>query len=59
MQGKTINGFTVNLTELQTDDDPATANWSSGWHTLTKTQWDELLANTVSQWKAKRRRLVV
>ena len=44
------NGFTDNLTTLQSGDDPAPANWGSGWRTPTKAQWDELLNNTTSQW---------
>ena len=47
------NGFTDNLTALQTGDDPATANWGSGWRRPSKAQWDELLANTTNQWTAK------
>ncbi len=47
------NGFTDNLTALQTIDDPATANWGGGWRTPTKAQWDELLANTTNQWTTK------
>ena len=42
------NGFIDNLTTLQSGDDAATA-WGSGWLTPTKTQWDELLANTTNQ----------
>lgn len=44
------NGFTDNLTALQTGDDPAASNWGSGWCTPTKAQCDELLANTTNQW---------
>ena len=43
------NGFTDNLTDLQSGDDPA-ASWGSGWRTPTKAQWDELLSNTTNQW---------
>ena len=43
------NGFTDNLTELQGSDDPATANWGSGWCMPTKEQWDELLMNTTNE----------
>ena len=43
------NGFTDNLTELQSGYDPATANWGNGWQTPTKAQWDELLSNTTNQ----------
>ena len=44
------NGFTDNLTELQRGDDPATANWGSGWQTPSYEQWKELLANTTNEW---------
>ena len=44
------NGFTDNLTELQTSDDPAMANWDSGWQTPSKAQWEELLENTFNEW---------
>lgn len=44
------NGFTDNLTILQTDDDPAAVNWGSNWHIPSYTQWDELLQNTSNIW---------
>ena len=47
------NGFTDDLTTLQSGDDPATANWGSGWRMPTKSQWDELLSNTTNQWTTK------
>ena len=47
------NGFTDDLTTLQSGDDPATANWGSGWRTPSKSQWDELKSNTVNQWTTK------
>ena len=47
------NGFTDNLTTLQSGDDPAAANWGSGWRTPSKSQWDELLANTTNQWTTR------
>ena len=47
------NGFTDNLTTLQSGDDPAAANWGSGWRTPSKSQWDELLANTTRQWTTR------
>ena len=47
------NGFTDNLTALQTSDDPAASNWGSGWRTPSKAQWDELLSNTTNQWTTK------
>ena len=47
------NGFTDNLTTLQAGDDPATANWGSGWRTPSKDQWEELKSNTTNQWTTK------
>ena len=47
------NGFTDNLTTLQSGDDPATVNWGSGWRTPSEAQWRELLANTTDQWTTK------
>ena len=47
------NGFTDNLTTLQAGDDPAAANWGSDWRTPSKSQWDELLANTTNQWTTR------
>ena len=47
------NGFTDNLTQLQSGDDPATAKWGSGWRTPSKLQWEELLSNTTNQWTTK------
>lgn len=44
------NGFTDNLTVLQSGDDAATVNWGSGWRTPTKEQWQELIDNTTSAW---------
>jgi hypothetical protein len=44
------NDFVDNLTDLQSVDDAATANWGSGWRTPTKAQYDELLANTSEKW---------
>lgn len=44
------NGFNDSLTILQSEDDPATANWGDGWETPSKAQWEELLANTTKQW---------
>ena len=48
-----INGFTDNLTALQSGDDPAASIWGSGWRTPSKAQWDELLSNTTNQWTTK------
>ena len=44
------NGFTDNLTVLQSSDDAATANWGSGWCMPTKAQWKELKDNTTITW---------
>ena len=44
------NGFTDNLTTLQSGDDPTAANWGGGWYTPTKEQWEELLNNTTNKW---------
>ena len=47
------NGFTDNLTTLQAGDDPATANWGSGWRTPSKEQWEELQDNTTNTWTTR------
>ncbi len=44
------NGFTDNLTTLESGDDAATANWGSDWCMPTKEQWKELLENTTDEW---------
>lgn len=44
------NGFTDNLTTLQSCDDPATTNWGNNWHTPDKAQWDELRDNLTHDW---------
>ena len=44
------NGFTDNLTTLQSTDDAATANWGSGWCMPTYEQWEELHQNTSNTW---------
>ena len=38
------------MTTLQGNDDPATANWGSDWHTPTHTQWEELISNSSIKW---------
>ena len=43
------NGFTDNLTVLQSMDDAATANWGNGWRMPTRKQWDELYNWTTVQ----------
>jgi len=45
------NGFTDKLTTLQAGDDPATAQWGSGWRTPSKAQWEELKNNTKCEWQ--------
>ena len=46
------NGFTDNLTELQPEDDAATANWGSGWKMPSYDQIKELCngSYTTSEW---------
>ena len=46
------NGFTDNLTELQPEDDAATANWGSGWQMPSTYQFEELFDSdyTTSEW---------
>ncbi len=46
------NGFTDNLTELQPEDDAATANWGSGWRMPSSDQINELINDeyTTSEW---------
>ena len=47
------NGFTDNLTELQTIDDAAMSNLGSGWRIPSKAQWDELKNNTTHKWTTR------
>ena len=46
------NGFTDNLTELQPEDDAATANWGSNWRMPSRDQIAELIngSYTTSEW---------
>ncbi|MBR6456085.1 MAG: hypothetical protein IKS72_04035, partial [Prevotella sp.] len=44
------DGFTDELTTLQSADDAATANWGEGWRTPTQAEFEELVANTKSKW---------
>lgn len=44
------NGYTDNLTVLQSSDDAATANWGNGWNMPTTDQWEELFQNTTNEW---------
>ena len=43
--------FADKLVTLQSSDDPAIANWSSGWCSPTKEQWEDLERNTSNRWK--------
>jgi hypothetical protein len=47
------NGFTDNLTTIQSEDDAATANWGSGWRMPTKEEFEELYINTTVTWVTK------
>ena len=44
------NGFTDNLTYLQSSDDVATVNWGEDWRMPTKEEWQELHNNTICTW---------
>ena len=44
------NGFTDNLTYLQSGDDVATVNWGENWRMPTKIEWQELYNNTTCTW---------
>ena len=44
------NGFTDNLTTLESMDDAATANWGNGWRMPTSAEWQELYWNTTVIW---------
>ena len=44
------NGFTDNLTTLQSSDDAAAANWGGGARMPTAAEWQELINNTTHQW---------
>lgn len=41
-----LNGFTDNLTTLESGDDVATVLWGADWRMPTKEEWEELLNNT-------------
>lgn len=47
------DGFTDNLTVLQSSDDVVTANWGSDWCMPTADQWEELYQNTTDTWTTK------
>jgi hypothetical protein len=44
------NGYTDTKTVLDAEDDAATANWGGDWRMPTSADFDELLANTTSEW---------
>ena len=44
------NGFVDNKTELDLEDDAATANWGSGWRMPSLTQIQELIDSCTSEW---------
>ena len=44
------NGFTDDLTTLQSSDDAAATNWAGDWRIPTKTDWEELKNNTTVTW---------
>ena len=45
-----LNGFTDNLTTLQSSDDVATVVLGNGARIPTKAEWQELLDNTTAEW---------
>jgi len=47
------NGFVDNKTELDPEDDAATANWGSGWRMPSLTQIQELVNNCTNEWTTK------
>ena len=44
------NGFTDNLTTLESSDDAATVNWGSDWRMPTQTELQELIDNCTVTW---------
>ncbi len=44
------NGFTDNLTFLQSSDDAATVNWANGWRMPTREECEELFNNSACVW---------
>ena len=44
------NGFTDNLTILESEDDAATVNWGKGWRMPTEEEFEELCSNTTVTW---------
>jgi len=47
------NGFTDNLTTLQSGDDAATTNWGNGWYMPTWKDWEELYQHTTNTWTTR------
>jgi len=48
------NGFTDNLTTLQSSDDAATANWGKGWRMPTGVEFEELTNNCTITWTTQK-----
>jgi hypothetical protein len=44
------NGFTDNLSTLESSDDAASVNWSENWRTPTQTEFEELFENCTHEW---------
>ncbi len=47
------DGYTDHLTVLEADDDAARVRLGSGVRTPTKAEWEELMANTTSEWTSQ------
>ena len=47
------NGFVDNKTELDSEDDAATANWGLGWRMPSSEQMQELCNNCTSEWTTR------
>lgn len=45
-----VNGFTDNLTELESADDAVIANWGDEWRMPTEAEYNELYQNTTFVW---------
>ena len=48
-----FDGFTDDLTTLESSDDAATSNWGEGWSTPTNKQWVELLTKCSHSWTTR------
>jgi len=44
------NGFTDNLSSLESSDDAASVNWNENWRTPTQTEFEELFENCTQEW---------